>query len=143
MEMREDRFARFGISVHVQTKADFTIKFNTGHLLQVVDNLMRNSEYWLRQYAAHHEGAPLQIYVVIAGPEVLVWDTGPGVRPAIEKTLFEAFVTDKPRGQGNGLGLYIVTQLLERAGCSIRLSPERNEAKRRYKFVLDMSGAMT
>lgn len=143
VEMRKDRLSRLGISVQVETQDDFTIKFNTGHLLQVLDNLVRNSEYWLRLHAAHHEKAPLEIHVVIAEPEVLIWDTGPGVRPAIEKTLFELFVSDKPRGQGNGLGLYIVTQVLERAGCSIRLSPERNEAKRRYKFVLDMSGAMT
>ena len=143
MEMRTDRLTRFRISVDVETRADFTIKFSTGHLLQVLDNLVRNSEYWLRQYAAHHEGAPLEIHVEIAEPEVIVWDTGPGVRPALEKTLFELFVTDKPRGEGSGLGLYIVTQLLGRAECSIRLSPERNETKRRYKFVLDMSGAMT
>jgi nitrogen-specific signal transduction histidine kinase len=38
-------------------------------------------------------------------------DTGPGPANAIEKDLFEPFVTDKP--DGTGLGLYVAAQIAE------------------------------
>ena len=74
-------------------------------------------------------------------PTVSVWDNGPGVKESLEETLFEPFVTDKPRGYGSGLGLFIVSQLLRRESCGIALLSNRNDGGRRYKFSLDFSGA--
>jgi K+-sensing histidine kinase KdpD len=49
-------------------------------------------------------------------------------------------VTDKPREQGQGLGLFIVRELLKFENCSITLGPERNSYGRRFKFYIDLGG---
>ena len=69
----------------------------------------------------------------------IVADTGPGIDPHYEETLFEIFVTAKPdRDAGQGLGLFIVTELLRIDGCEITLLPDRNEDGRRYRFSVNL-----
>ena len=137
LQFREDKYARHKIDARVTVRKDVTVKMNRGRLLQVFDNLLRNSEYWLQ----HSEPSSPSLRITVDAPNVAVWDNGAGVKGSIEKTLFEPFVTDKPRGYGNGLGLFIVSQLLKRENCSVRLLSGRNDAGRRYKFSIDFAGA--
>lgn len=115
------------------------ISFNAGKFFQIIDNIVRNSEYWLNSYAKHRENFDKIIYIDIDKYKVTIWDNGKGIRPGIESYLFDMFVTDKEHGQG--LGLYIVKTLLEEKGCSIFLLDERNEHGRRYKFQIIFNGA--
>jgi signal transduction histidine kinase len=46
--------------------------------------------------------------------EVLVGDTGPGIPPEIQPTIFEPFVSTKPEGHGTGLGLSTTLMVVER-----------------------------
>lgn len=48
------------------------------------------------------------------GVWVRVIDDGPGVAPEILPRIFEPFFTTKPKGEGSGLGLGIVKQILDR-----------------------------
>ena len=143
-ELRRDRLERFGIKYFVPMGAegDLVLNINKGRLTQVIDNLNRNSEYWLRDFGAKNSDAVLEINTKIDSPYLIVWDTGPGVRPPMEEVLFDIFTTDKPKGEGHGLGLFIVNQLLEGEGCSIRLGEERNDRGRRYKFIINFSGVL-
>ncbi len=141
--LRKDRLQRFGISFYVNPEdAGTYINMNKGRLTQVLDNLTRNSEYWLRRHGQHNPKAALEIYVLIEGAKLIFWDTGPGVRPPLEEVCFDVFVSDKPKNEGHGLGLYIVKQLLEEQGCRIFLDTARNERGRRYKFVVDFTGVL-
>lgn len=143
-ELRQDRLERFRIKYVVPfgAEGDLVLKVNKGRLTQVFDNLNRNSEYWLRDLGAKNPNAALEIHTELNSPYIVFWDTGPGVRPPMEEVLFDIFTSDKPKGEGHGLGLFIVTQLLESEGCSIRLDEERNNHGRRYKFVIDFSGVI-
>ena len=60
----------------------------------------------------------------------------------MEEVLFDIFISDKPKKEGHGLGLFIVSQILENENCSIYLGAERNQKKRRYKFIIDFSGVL-
>jgi signal transduction histidine kinase len=46
--------------------------------------------------------------------EVLVGDTGPGIPPEIQPSIFEPFVSTKPEGHGTGLGLSTTLMVVER-----------------------------
>lgn len=138
-----ERFKRKGISYLLEEGGiSFRVRINRGKLLQVLDNLVLNSEYWLVE-GVRKRFAQAQIHAVVAAPFIQIWDTGSGVDRLYENTLFQPFVTGKPPGEGRGLGLYIVRQLLEADGCYISLLPQRNDSGRRYIFQLDLSGVCT
>lgn len=138
VELRRDRLARFSITVAVQIEKDFTVQMSRGRLQQVLDNLTRNSEYWLRQSASKASSSHGIITFEVLSPNITVSDSGPGVKPSMENVLFEPFVSGKPAGQGRGLGLFISRQLLQRDGCDIVLDPERNDKGRRNRFTIDL-----
>jgi C4-dicarboxylate-specific signal transduction histidine kinase len=116
------------------------VKTNRGRLTQVVDNIVLNAEYWLKEAQAREADFVPKLTIAYASPRLRIWDNAGGVDPAVEDALFEPFITLKPKDEGRGLGLFISAQILESMGCAISLLSERNEHDRRYIFELDFSG---
>ncbi len=137
VELRKERLARFRIQAIARVERDFVVRMSRGRLQQVLDNLCRNSEFWLRQRGPD-QGAGGEIFLTVSAPNVVISDTGPGVKTSLENVLFEPFISGKPGGEGRGLGLFISRQLLQRDGCDVMLEPERNEKGRRYEFSVDL-----
>ncbi|MFJ5216959.1 ATP-binding protein [Streptomyces sp. NPDC088354] len=123
-----------------ETVDDFSVSVNKGKLTQIFDNLILNSEYWLLHDRRLGLVASPTVRIQIRAPFVLVSDNGQGINPVVERTLFEPFVSSKGRGEGRGLGLYVITQLLDSEHCSVSLTPQRNEQGRLYTFALDLGG---
>lgn len=137
---RTSTYERAGIRIRV-SGAGAIVRANRPRLTQVFDNLVRNSAYWLRRGELTGQiNRPKEIAVELTSSGFIVSDTGPGVDPHYEESLFEIFVTAKPeRDIGQGLGLFVVTELLRTDGCSITLLPDRNEDGRRYRFAVNLS----
>ncbi len=139
----EPAFASNSIAIVLDEPFDrLTVRINRGKLTQVLDNLFYNSRYWLRQDLEAGRIEKAEIHVRSTQPSLSVWDTGRGVDPSIEDTIFEPFVTNKPKGQGRGLGLFIVRQLLESSGCHVALLEDRNRFDSRYIFEVNLAGAL-
>lgn len=120
----------------------FVVFMNRGKLTQVIDNLVLNSEYWLKEDIAQKRLQSGTIIVDISRPFLRISDDGNGIDPSVELAIFEPFVSAKAKGQGRGLGLFIVKQLLDSEGCNIGLLPERNQKQRLFKFQIDLRGAL-
>ena len=137
-----DRFKKNKIIMEVPSdnSASFGVRMNKGKLTQVVDNLLLNSEYWLKEDIAQGRIASGTIIIEISRPFMRVFDDGSGIDPSVEHALFEPFVSVKK--QGRGLGLFIVKQLLDSEGCRIGILPERNRRRRLFKFQIDLQGAI-
>ncbi|HWE29486.1 MAG TPA: ATP-binding protein, partial [Polyangia bacterium] len=54
-----------------------------------------------------------------ANVAVTVQDNGPGISPDVMPRIFEPFFTTKPKGEGTGLGLGIVKQIVDKHGGKI------------------------
>jgi signal transduction histidine kinase len=139
----QDRLAKNHIGMAL-TSGDETliIRMNRGKLSQIIDNFVRNSEYWLHEDINQGRIAAGEIHIAIERPFVRIWDNGRGIDPSVETTLFEPFVSMKAKGQGRGLGLFIVKQLLDSEGCHVGLLPERNRHRRLFTFQIDLRGAI-
>ena len=137
---RASRFSQDGVQTSVSGRV-LTIRGNRPRLTQVLDNLVRNSIYWLNRGQFTGQSARgRQIELSVTDTGFIVSDTGPGVDPYYEETLFEIFVTGKPeRDDGQGLGLFIVSELLRADGCEITLLPDRNENGRRFRFLVNLA----
>jgi signal transduction histidine kinase len=136
---------RYGIGAVVSVRASTIVRMNRPRLLQVVDNLVQNSIYWMRHVDVVLQASPNKtINIEVLPTGLAVWDTGPGVSEKVEESLFEMFVSTKPDGNaGQGLGLFIVSQLLDIDGCRVMLSEERNSLGRRFRFVVDLSAVLS
>jgi signal transduction histidine kinase len=66
---------------------------------------------------AGEPGGPVAVRLEIS-------DSGPGIDPALRDRIFEPFVSTKRAGSGNGLGLAVVKQVVDRAGGTIAVNSE-------------------
>ena len=129
-----------GITIQLNIKEDFTVIMNKGKVLQIFDNLFNNSIYWLeKRFVASTKNSTPVITVTIDKPWIYVEDNGEGIDQSVANILFEPFVTRKPKGEGRGLGLFIVRQLLDSYKCDIFLDDNINNKGNRYRFSLNFN----
>jgi signal transduction histidine kinase len=143
-EFYSDRLTKNNISINIRSATDksLTIRINKGKLTQIINNFVLNSEYWLKEDIAQNRLTRGMIVFEVSHPFLRIFDDGRGIDPTVEHALFEPFISTKAKGQGRGLGLFIVKQLLDSEGCSVGVLPERNKHRRLYKFQIDFRGAI-
>jgi signal transduction histidine kinase len=144
IEYYKERMKNNSISMRILEKDNsiFRVKMNKGKLIQIIDNLVLNSEYWLKEDIKQERIKKGIIDVNIIFPYIQICDNGRGIDPSVETTLFEPFVSTKARGNGRGLGLFIARQLLDSEGCDIELLPDRNKKRHLFKFQIDLRGVL-
>lgn len=135
----QEKLDNLGITFQVEIEEDFAVIVNKGKLIQVFDNLINNSLYWLKKYGELENSLELFIRATIKSPYVYFEDNGWGIEKGVEDSIFEPFVTRKPSGEGRGLGLYIIKNLLSGDNCEIVLTGDRNKSGQRYKFMLNFA----
>lgn len=139
---RESRLSDLHVTFNIKGNTGFLIKFSKVRFAQILENLFQNSLYWIDEHSHNDSTVKRKINVEFNQTGFIWHDEAKGVREAIEDTIFDAYVTDKPENKGQGLGLFIVTAFLHAEKCGISLLDEKNRYQRRYKFSLDFSGAM-
>jgi signal transduction histidine kinase len=143
-EFYGERLAKNSITaeVHAATDESIMVRMNKGKFVQVIDNFVLNSEYWLKEEIAQKRCKCGTIVFELSRPFVRIFDDGRGIDPSVEDALFEPFISAKAGGCGRGLGLFIVKQLLDSEGCSVGILPKRNRHRRLYTFQIDFRGAI-
>ncbi|NWJ47094.1 MAG: sensor histidine kinase [Chloroflexi bacterium] len=121
----------------------FMINAVKGMMMQILDNLITNSIYWLRQQRMLDPTFKAEIKVTVdaTAKELRVTDNGPGILPGLKERIFEAFVSTKPPGQGKGLGLFIAREIAKYHGEDVFLAEKTTEPDGTYNtFVLTLGG---
>ena len=129
------------VSIRSTSPQPWRIKAVRGMLIQILENLLSNAFYWLKQQAVVDPELRPRILIEIdeAGGVIDVSDNGPGIERSEAEEIFKPFVTAKPPGEGNGLGLYIARELAEYHDWKLSLvGPPTTKVWRR--FSIDLSG---
>jgi signal transduction histidine kinase len=96
-------------------------RLEKGQFLQILDNLLSNSFYWLiNRLDASIEGV-IRIEVDKSQRQVRVTDNGPGISEDRRERVFDQFDTTKPPREGRGLGLFIARKLAEENNATLSL----------------------
>jgi signal transduction histidine kinase len=151
LEAHQEQFYRERIKVAFSVKSSgrqsrLVVKAVKGMIVQVLENLLANSVYWLRQEAKLNpkREARIEVVVDVENRMVSVTDNGPGVASDLRERVFEAFFTTKPAGLGKGLGLYIAREIARYHGADLFLSEDpKGPRKALHSFILTVESMAT
>jgi len=106
--------------------------------VQIVENLIQNSIYWMKLKKLDEEDYKPTINVVIGErPTILEFtDNGPGIHSSLQDEVFKAFFSTKGKSKRQGLGLFIASDCAQHNGMSLSLSPESKAAPGRLNTFL-------
>ena len=133
LDLFKERLARHGVEASA-TRAfrGHTFAGYPSTFYPVFVNLVDNAIFWLRD-----QEPPRIIRLDVEDGAMIVADNGPGVPPEDREAIFEIGFTRKPGGRG--LGLYISSDVLDRAGYELTVGepPEGEGAVFRIKPKLE------
>jgi signal transduction histidine kinase len=118
--LMNDPCHRAGIELRTDNLG-YSILAEPSHLQQLLLNLIINSTHAIGEQKARHPVVNTNHHISISARlenrehvcAVEVRDTGCGIAPENMKKLFQPFFTTKESGQGTGMGLAIVSKLME------------------------------
>jgi signal transduction histidine kinase len=125
--------SRIRISTAVRPRGStLEVRAVSGMFVQVLENLLSNSLFWIGQKhrydvragLATAEADPIgniRVTVDTAARRILVTDSGPGIPEDRRDIVFEPFFSTRPQKQGRGLGLYIAREIAEYHGGTLSL----------------------
>jgi len=114
-----------------------------GHIVQILENLIVNSVYWLDLYKEEHSRFEPKITIQMLDnpPRMRLSDNGPGIPAGRAQIVFEPFFSTKPTAANrrSGLGLFVARQNAELLGGSLELIDEGSEHEGRFNaFELEL-----
>jgi two-component system NtrC family sensor kinase len=111
------------VRINLDIPEDLKMTLDKQRMQQVFINLIKNAldvigpngQIWIscRELARKERGG--------REIEILIEDNGPGIPAEIRNRIFDPFFTTKDVGHGSGLGLFIVHDIIEMHGGSIRV----------------------
>jgi signal transduction histidine kinase len=129
VEAHDSQFKNYGITIELTSnpvRGHLRVKMVKGMMVQVFENLISNSVYWLKQRKLLQKNfsPKIRIHIDVANKQISFADNGPGIEPERCDEVFQAFVTTKPPGQGKGVGLYIAREIATYHGAELFLSED-------------------
>lgn len=145
IDSHKEQFLRHSIVGEISKKSDFEAHAFVieGHVIQILENLINNSVYWLDIEKSEHPGFSGKILIEVLSdpPRIRYADNGPGIPKNREDLVFEPFFSTKVSSvsRRRGLGLYIARQNAEMLGGSLNLADLGSIREGRFNtFELEM-----
>ncbi|SRR6266487_961213 len=99
---------------------DFDVYISEASLAQVIDNVISNAIYWLKQ-KIEIKDRQLRIAIIADEKNILISNNGPAILPNIRLRLFKHPFTTAKLSDGRGIGMYIAAEILKRNGGRIAI----------------------
>ncbi|MEC6392441.1 sensor histidine kinase [Acinetobacter pittii] len=143
LEAHKAQFIRHRVELNFNlTKERIKIKAVKGMIVQILENLISNSIYWLdlRTEREIHFQAKINLLLENNPPTIFFEDNGNGIAPENNEKIFKAFFSLKDSKRRRGLGLFIAREAAEYNNGTLYLSDKVNpETGRLHQFVLELS----
>lgn len=105
------------ISFTVKTPKDIFVNVHPGELQTIIVNLLDNALFWIQYSKKNEKRVLIRSEVKNGKVSVIISDTGIGIQHDEADKIFQPGITSKPHGIG--MGLVIVTELLNNYDCKI------------------------
>ena len=142
IEAHEAQFKRHKIGVKLNLPSNpLRVRAVKGMVVQIIENLISNSVYWLDMRAEREPSFKAEIKIGLSsGPPTMTFeDNGRGIAPENREQIFKMFFSLKDNRRRRGLGLYIARDAAKHHGGILELDEERNpETGRLHRFVLEL-----
>ena len=143
LENHTQEFKRHQINISFEANENsMVIKAVRGMVIQILENLIVNAAYWLKQQKRFEPNFEPCLTISIDSHKKVftIEDNGPGVLAERREKIFQPFITTKPAGQGRGLGLYIARDLAEYHGWKLHMDETIGRVRkgRTNMFVLKL-----
>ncbi len=136
------QFERHGITLKVQKpERPVRVRAVKGMMVQIVENLVSNSIYWLELRKEREHGFRPRITIKIGTDPLTVTyeDNGTGIAKENREKAFRAFFSLKEKSKRRGLGLFIARECAEYEGGTLVLDEHLNpDTGRLHRFVLEL-----
>lgn len=145
-EAHTAQFARHGVTLTFEvvpssSSPRLTVYMVKGMFVQILENLLANSMYWLKIERRLNSMFEPRIGITLdKNARVLIFsDNGPGIPVDRREQVFQPFFTTKPPGEGHGLGLYVSQEIARYNGAKLDLvDTETGQAGRLNTFRLQL-----
>ena len=107
-----------------------------GMVVQVLENLIANSVYWLDLEGRKRSKFQARISIGLERTTLISFeDNGPGISPQYAERIFELFFSLKEKSKRRGMGLYIARECAQYNGGSLVLDSESNDRGKFFRFL--------
>jgi signal transduction histidine kinase len=136
------QFARHRIDMKIKApKEPIRVKLVKGMLVQILENLLSNSVYWMRIRAEREASYKpvIDIRVETNPLTIRLSDNGRGIAPDHRDRIFRAYWSLKEKSKRRGLGLFIAKSNAEDLKGNLTLSDAADrQTGRLHEFVLEL-----
>ena len=130
------------VQITLDIAEEIRIRADKQRMQQVFLNLVKNAVdvvdegsglVWISARYVNQEAVRKEV-------EILIEDNGPGIPPEIRDKIFDPFFTTKDVGHGSGLGLFIVHDIIEMHGGTLRIDSRTGAGTTFIIWLPDISG---
>lgn len=138
------QFERHDIAIRIKPakSASVSVFAVEGRLIQILENLISNSVYWIKAQKLLNKNAPrwIEIELMPGNPAGFRFsDSGPGIPPERSDKVFTPFYSTKPEKTRQGLGLYIARECAGFHKGTIELDEDDlNERGNLHTFIVEI-----
>jgi PAS domain S-box-containing protein len=135
------------IEVRQSLESDSLIRGNSTHINQIFMNICTNAAHSMEAFGGVLEVALRDVELSVTSSlvlsglqpgnylQIIISDTGEGIKPEIAEHIFEPYFTTKNIGEGTGMGLAIVHGIVEAYGGRIELKSVEHEGATFFVYL--------
>lgn len=142
LEAHQAQFERHKITVKLSTsEGALMVRTIKGMVVQILENLISNSKYWLDVGAGKQSGkkSTISITLLPSPPTIVFEDNGPGIAKENRERVFRSFFSLKEKSKRRGLGLFIARECANYMGGTLTLDANlENPNGRLNRFTLEL-----